>query len=394
MEDLKRQLVELRHDLHQNAERSEQEEKTAGTIRQFLEPFSPDEVHSGLGGHGLAAVFRGQAAGPAVLIRADLDALPIPESIELEYASRSEGTAHKCGHDGHMAMAAGVAALIAENRPHRGSVILLFQPAEEIGQGARWVLDDPAFAPVKPDYVFALHNLPGFPTGHIILREGVFASASKGLVVRLTGATSHAAEPDRGRSPALAVAQMITALSAAPQFFTQLHEAAQATVIHARVGEVAFGTSPGVGEVMATLRAHSQEVMDALAERSLEVVKGIADAYRLDSSVEWVEEFPSTVNDPECVGLLRAAAGHLGLKTVVPAQPFPWSEDFGNFTAASRGALFGLGAGEDTPALHNPDYDFPDQLIGYGLAMYAEIIHRLLGLPETGHIKELVTATG
>jgi len=146
-----------------------------------------------------------------------------------------------------MAIVAGLAERLHTHRPESGSVILLFQPAEETGEGADRVLSDSKFDQIQPDYVLALHNLPGYPLGQIIVREGVFASASSGLRIHLKGKTSHAAEPETGNSPALAVAQLIQVLSSIPQYYTSLHEPAQATVIHAKVGDVAFGTSPGEG---------------------------------------------------------------------------------------------------------------------------------------------------
>lgn len=393
MPDTTDELQQLRHQLHRHAEKSGKEHTTAGLIRDFLTAYEPDQIISDIGGAGLAAVYEAKQSGPTVLIRAELDALPISDTINSHYASANPGVGHKCGHDGHMTIVAGLAPHLHERRPDSGRVVLLFQPAEEIGQGAGWVIDDPQFAAIRPDYVFALHNLPGFAKGTVIVRDGVFASASTGLIVRLTGATSHAAEPHRGRSPALAVAQLITGLSGIPQFYTSLQDAAKVTVIHARLGEVAFGTSPGYAEVMATLRSYRQDVMDALSRRCLDLIEGITGTYYLDSSVEWVEPFPSTVNNEACVQLIRETATDLDLPVEEPSVPFPWSEDFGNFTALTAGALFGLGAGEQTPALHHPTYDFPDELIPRGIALFAGLIRRLIGGPEVTISEETRKAT-
>lgn len=370
-------LRELRRTLHRHAERSDREEQTGRLVADYLARHRPDRLLTGLGGHGLAAVFRGRADGPTVLLRADLDALPIPETLELEHGSLDPAVAHKCGHDGHMAMLAGVAPLLRADPPAAGSVVLLLQPAEETGQGARRVLDDPAFREVAPDWAFALHNLPGFPRGQVLLREGFFASASRGLVVELTGETSHASEPDKGRSPALAAAQLIQGLGAAPQHHTALHEAAQVTVVHARVGELAFGTSPGVATVAATLRTHSLPAMERLAARCLDLVHGTAGTFRLDVRTRWTEEFPPTVNDAAAAAAVRGAAGDVGLEVAAPEHPFPWSEDFGHFTGAFPGALAGLGAGREMPALHSPVYDFPDELLETGTALLERVARRV-----------------
>ena len=239
--------VELRKQFHRLPELSGQEKNTSKTIVSFLEYCKPDKIVTGIGGYGIAAVFSGSRKGQRVMVRCELDALPIPETLDIPHRSEAMGVSHKCGHDGHMAIVAGLAERLHTHRPESGSVILLFQPAEETGEGADRVLSDSKFDQIQPDYVLALHNLPGYPLGQIIVREGVFASASSGLRIHLKGKTSHAAEPETGNSPALAVAQLIQVLSSIPQYYTSLHEPAQATVIHAKVGDVAFGTSPGEG---------------------------------------------------------------------------------------------------------------------------------------------------
>lgn len=372
------ELVELRRRLHSHPELSHQEEHTAATIREFLEQSAPDKIVTGIGGHGLAVVFSGNEQGPRVLVRAELDALPIQERVELEYGSQFKQVSHKCGHDGHMTILAGLARHLVSQRPSRGSVMLLFQPAEETGEGAAMVLADKKFAALKPDYAIALHNLPGYPLGQVIMRENVFASASSGLIVKLIGQTAHAAQPQLGRSPALAVAHLIQAFSSLPQFHTALHEAAKVTVIHARLGEVAFGTTPGRAEVMATIRSHLPDVMDRLTERAAELANGVAASYGLKIETKLTQVFPATENDPELVNVIVQSATELGLKVTRMETPFGWSEDFGHFTEKFRGALFGLGAGTDHPALHNPDYDFPDKLIEPGVKLFAGIVEKLL----------------
>ncbi|MCF7810071.1 amidohydrolase [bacterium] len=260
------EIVRLRKLLHTNPEVSGSEEITAELILTSLKKSKPYRIVDNIAGNGLAVIYSSRKAGPTVLFRCELDALPIPETVKLKYGSKCEGVSHKCGHDGHMAIMVGLADTIAKNRPECGNVVLLFQPSEETGEGAALVLKDKNFIKniPKPDYVFALHNLPGFPVGHVIVREETFASASIGLSVDLIGATSHASEPQNGRSPALALAQIIQGLSSIPQFNKALHETGQVTIIHARLGEEAFGTSPGLAKVMATLRSHSSKVLENL----------------------------------------------------------------------------------------------------------------------------------
>ncbi len=337
-------------------------------MRTHLESTRPAKILTGLGGHGIAALYPGRTSGPVVMVRCELDALPLPDGT---------GACHGCGHDGHMAIVAGLAARLGARPLERGSALLLFQPAEETGSGAAAVLADPEFRKVKPDFAVALHNLPGFPLGGVILKPGVFASASSGVTVRLTGLRSHAGEPQKGRSPALAVAQLIQAFSAVPQFNAGLFQAAKVTVIHAVLGARAFGTSPGEAVVMATLRAADPDVMGRLFKACEELASGTAAAFNLEMSFHREEEYPPVINDPICVNAVGKAAERLGMTVVNAGEPFPWSEDFGHFSGNFPGVLFGLGAGEEAAPLHHPDYAFPDELLPIGIELLLETVRQL-----------------
>lgn len=372
-------LISFRKHLHKNAELSGKEEKTASIIIEKLKEFEPDELITNIGGFGIAAIFKGKEKGQSVLLRCDMDALPIPESNDFDYLSQNPEISHKCGHDGHMTIMIGVASSISKIKDDlKGEVILLFQPAEEIAHGAKAILEDEKWNKVKPDYVFALHNLPGFETGSVILRRGIFSSASKGLIATFKGETSHAAHPENGRSPLLAMLALIQGLIAIPGQYTKFSNSALITIIHARLGEIAFGTSPGVGEVMATLRSHFNEDMDTMTGEAFKLVAYQSDAYELESHIELVEEFPATNNDDECFDIVRESAKNLTMNILYPDNPFPWSEDFGYLTEQYKGALFGLGSGREHPQLHNSNYDFPNGIIIDGVNIFTEIVKRVL----------------
>lgn len=369
-------LAELRRRLHQHAEPSGGESATVALVERLLEGCRPDRLVTGLGGHGLAAVFCGTSVGPRVMLRCELDALPIPETPGLAHGSKTPGYSHRCGHDGHMALLLGLAGNLQD--VERGEVVLLFQPAEETGEGARRVLQDPRLDDLAPDLVFALHNLPGHPAGLVVVRGGAFASASRGLVVELQGVPAHASEPHNGRSPAAAVARLISGIEALPQRCAALDQGAQATVVCARLGEEAFGTAPGSATVMATLRAHRQAVLERLWEEAAALGRRLAVADGLAVKVRPAEDFPATSNHPAAAALVAAAAEEAGLTVEQRQAPFPWSEDFGHFTGRFPGALFGLGAGVDTPHLHSDRYDFPDGLLPTGLTLLRALVGRAL----------------
>lgn len=371
-------LTELRHHLHAIAEVSGSEKKTASAICEFLQGTSPDHLQTGVGGYGILATYNGEADGPHVLIRCELDGLPIPDEVDSEYRSEKEGVGHKCGHDGHMSIVCGVAKYLGKKKLDAGKVTLLFQPAEETGEGAQQVMEDNKFQEIQPDYCFALHNLPGFKKHQIVIRDDVFAAASVGLIVNLKGSTAHAAHPEQGSSPALAMAQIVQAFSSTPQFYSSLDEAVKVTVINAQLGERAFGTSPGKATVMTTLRAYQDEVLDRLKSKCIQIAKGATQMYDLSFDFKWVEPFPATVNHDNEVDVIRSSAKELGLEIIKKPTPFSWSEDFGHFTMHIPGAMFGLGIGEDHPPLHAEIYDFPDDVVSTGVSMFITIIKQVI----------------
>jgi len=369
-------VIRLRQDLHRYPELSGREGGTARRIIQFFASLNPDSIIEGIGGNGVAVVFSGEKRGPTVLLRSELDALPIAENIETSYCSTVSGISHKCGHDGHMAILAGVGAGLAVKRPPRGKVVLLYQPAEETGEGAAAVLQDPQFAEIRPDYAFALHNLPGFPLGQVVIRHGTFACASRGMTVRLAGTPAHAAQPETGKSPTDAMCRIIQRLSSLPAGLVPAAETAFVTIVGAALGEKTFGIAPGKAEVWATLRSEINDTMAGIVAYAERAVHECASSGGLDVAVDYQEVFPATVNSQHAVDLVRSSVAPESLHDL--AKPFRWSEDFGRFTAVSEGALFGLGAGSTMPDLHNPGYDFPDALIPLGVQIFGRIVDACL----------------
>ncbi len=376
-EILELELTNFRKQLHKFPELSGKEKVTANRVIDFARRFHQAKIITKLGGEGVAVVFNGKESGKTILIRCDLDALPIQEVNDFDYTSVYPNVSHKCGHDGHMAIVSGLIPLLADEKIKKGKVVLLFQPAEETGEGANKVLQDPKFAGIVPDYVFALHNLPGFPVNEIVVKENVFAFSSRGLIIKLKGNSSHAAEPEKGITPSLAVAELIQDLTALPTM-KAIKDFSLVTIIHARIGERAFGTTPGYAELMATLRSVNENDMLNIKKQAAKIIRSVALKHRLTYEIEWVEEFPATINDSICVNMIRssAAENHLSINEI--SEPFRWSEDFGHFTQKFKGAMFGIGAGIGHPELHHPDYDFPDEIIVTGTKMFYSIIKKAL----------------
>lgn len=373
---INKNLLSLRHQLHKYPEVSNAEYHTSERILNFIKKYNPDNILR-LGDTGLAFVFKGHENGKTTIFRAELDALSIKEQSNLEYASVNNHVAHSCGHDGHMAILAGLAQKISENRPNRGQVVLLFQPAEELEQGARDICENTTFIDMKPDYMFALHNVPGFQKNKILLKKGSFASASKGMTIILTGKTAHAAEPHNGISPADAVSQIIKELHELKDNKALFKDFVLLTIIHIQLGEISFGTSPGNAELRITLRAFENEDMNLLTRKCEELVMKISKLEKLSYQISYSEVFPATVNNDFCVNIVEQSAKQENLDMEYMDKPFKWSEDFGYFSDKYEVCYFGLGSGIDQPPLHNPDFDFPDDIIETGVSIFYTIYERL-----------------
>lgn len=377
METTLQQLTVLRHSLHQHPEISGDEKETAGRIFSFLEKLNTDSITRDIGGHGILVLFDSGKPGPTLLFRSELDALPIQEINEFEYRSETAGVAHKCGHDGHATILCGLAEKLSKNKPDAGKVYLLFQPAEETGEGAQQVINDSKFT-ITPDYVFALHNLPGYDAGTIVVKEGLFSAAVNSIVIKLIGKTAHAAEPEMGFNPANAISEIIILAGNLSNNNPADKNFSVVTPIHINMGKMTYGTSAGEGELHYTLRCWNNENLAKLENDLIEGSKVIAEKYNLDLASHFTQTFLANNNNKEATAVVKAAAKKMNFNLLERDVPFKWGEDFGYFTSNYKGCMFGVGAGVYQPALHNPDYDFPDEIIDTGVNMFYTITNLLL----------------
>lgn len=340
-------LVLLRKQLHENAELSHQEYRTQEILESFLERETDFELVRQDG--WFYAVKEGQGKEGAVAFRAELDALPIPEG--------GRQVSHRCGHDGHMAAVCGVALALKGIVPAR-TVCLVFQPAEEVGEGGEACTGVLKEQPAVSE-IYACHNRSGYPEGSVICREGLTQPASEGIIISLTGKASHASEPEKGRNPAEAISRL--ALSAAGM--NQKNPMILSTVTGIRVGSGDFGISPGEGELRITLRAENESDMKTQEERLLQQAEGLAEEYELQLSTGIRDYFPETRNHDACVQKVLSAAKKLGYTIPDCKELWRASEDFGYYTKEIPGAMFYVGNGTDYPPLHTECYEFQDRII-------------------------------
>lgn len=372
-------LVAFRRELHRFPEISGEEKETARRVVAFLDDTRPDTVLTGLGGHGVAAVYDSGVPGPTVLFRSELDALPIEELSDAPHRSTVPGKSHMCGHDGHTTILAALGRQLGRQRPARGRTVLMFQPAEETGAGAAGVVADPRYETIRPDFAFSLHNVPGTPFGHVRLKPGVVNCASRGMRIVLEGKTAHSSMPETGTSPMLAVSRLMPALAKLGGGSFENDDFGMVTVTHAEMGEAVFGIAPGRAEVWCTLRTRLDERMADLCAAAESLAREVAAQDGLGFAVDYHEIFVASLNAPEAVEHLRAALDAEGITHDEEQLPMRASEDFGLFGHTSKSAMLFLGAGTDLPELHNPDYDFPEDLIAIGSRIFMRAARNLLG---------------
>ena len=373
---MNKEIINLRHDLHKHPEVSNNEFETSKRISEFINALNPDEEIP-LGKTSKVFIFDSKEEGKTVVFRCELDALPINENSSLDYTSVNKDVAHSCGHDGHMAILSALAQKISKNRPKKGKVILLFQAAEEVEQGARDVVENEEFQSLKPDYMFGLHNVPGKDLHQILLKKGSFAAASKGMTISLHGATSHAAEPEKGINPAIGISKIVNLLNGLIRNKDLFSALTLLTFIYIRMGEVSFGTSAGNAKIGITLRSFRNADMDLLTEKAEEIIESVCKKEKLKYNIEYNEVFPSLVNDDYCNSLIMNAAAENDYKIEHLNTAFKWSEDFGYYTEKYPCGFFGLGSGKKQPALHNSNYNFPDEIIETGANMFFKIYKQL-----------------
>ena len=373
------QLTKFRRELHQYPELSGKEIKTAQKILYALKDMKPSKIIDKMGGHGLAAIFDSQEKGPTLLFRAELDALPIQEKNNLSWISKLPGVSHTCGHDGHMTMLLALGRVISRNPIKCGKIVLMFQPSEENGQGARAVVSDPRYEQIKPDLAFAIHIEPGRPFGYVSTRPGLMNCASLGLKITLHGKTAHAADPEDGISPSLAVAEFIQKISEFNHGDELNNNFRLTTVTHVQIGEQTFGISPGDASIFVTLRTSNDDRLSQLDKDVRGLVSNISKQSELNFDFEIFDHFAASINDKEAHDIAVNAMKALNINYGSIGVPMRASEDFGIFGKQSKAAMLCLGPGEDYAALHNPDYDFNDDLIPIGTGIFERITRDLLG---------------
>ena len=379
------ELTEWRRDFHTHPELLYDCGRTAGLVAERLRSFGFDEVHEGIGKTGVVGLLHG-ASGPAmsadkrVLLRADMDALPIEEATGAAYASLNPGKMHACGHDGHTTLLLGAAKHLAQTRDFDGTLVFCFQPAEEGGAGAEAMIEDGLFERFPVKGVYGLHNWPGLPVGQFAVAKGPLMASADRFDIIVSGYGGHAAMPHLARDPIVAASEIVLAAQTIVSRCIDPLEPAVVSITSIHAGE-AYNIIPDKVEMRMCFRTLSDAVAEQIVVELRRICEGVAAAHKM--SVELrpspTKAYPVTFNhDAEtdlAIEAMRAVAGADGVNDKI--KPVMGSEDFSFMLKRVPGCYVFMGNGDSAP-VHHPAYDFSDEAIPYGVAFWDEIARRAL----------------
>ncbi len=377
--DLASEITEWRRDLHAHPELLYDVNRTAGMVAEKLREFGCDEVATGLGRTGVVGVIRGRkGSGRAIGLRADMDALPIEEANDLPYKSTVPGKMHACGHDGHTAMLLGAARYLSETRNFAGTVVLIFQPAEEGGAGGKAMVDDGMMERFGIDEIYGMHNYPGMPVGSFGINSGPIMAAADYLTIDIEGVGAHAARPHLGIDTVLVGAQIINAMQSVVSRNVDPVKSAVVSITMFKAGN-ADNVIPQTVRLRGTARTLDEGVRALVEERLHKIVEGTAAAFGAKAKLTYRRNYPVLVNHERqtdfAASVAQQVAGDTHVDTALP--PMMGAEDFSFMLNARPGAFIWIGNG-DSAGLHHPSYNFNDEAIPFGTSYWVKLAETAL----------------
>lgn len=375
-------LTEFRRDLHMNPELLYDVKRTALKVAEALRAAGVDEVHEGIGQTGVVGVIKGQsdASGRMIGLRADMDALPIIEETGKPYASQVAGKMHACGHDGHTTMLLGAARHLAESRAFDGTVIVIFQPAEEGGAGARAMIEDGLFTRWPCNEVYGMHNRPNLPLGQFTINSGPIMGSVDEVKITITGRGGHAARPEQNIDPLPVAGALLQAVQTLTSRNMDPIDSAVVSLCTIQAGN-AFNVIPQDVTLTGTVRTLREEVRDMIEERLHIMTGNIAAAFGAVGKLDYIRHYPVTVNHEHETELAAKAAQEVaGVENVHLDMPQTLGgEDFSFMLNEVPGAMINIGNGPSA-ALHHPKYDFNDDVIPWGSSYWTTLVRQRLPL--------------
>jgi len=379
--ELHDELIEIRHDIHRHPEIAFEEVRTADIVAEKLAGWGLD-VHRGLGKTGVVGTLRAGSSNRAIGLRADMDALPVDELNSFDHRSVNDGKMHACGHDGHTTMLLGAARYLARNRDFNGTVHFIFQPAEEMFGGAKYMIEDGLFEKFPVESVFGMHNMPGLPAGQFSVATGPVMAAADEYRVKITGVGGHAAYPHYAVDPVYIASEIVVALQTiASRRVDPLGSVVVSTTV-LRAGN-AGNVIPETAEMIGSARAFTTGVQDEIEGSIRRIAEGVAQAHGATAEVEYTRGYPPTINHPAETEIARQAAIRtVGAENVGGGGlPMMASEDFSFMLNERPGCYLFIGNGEGDHAVecHNPHYDFNDAILPIGVRYWVTLVEDVFG---------------
>ena len=372
------EIVQWRLDFHQHPELAHREIRTARKVAQILGSFHMDEIEEQVGSTGVVGVLK-NGAGPVIGLRADMDALAVSDAGEHDHRSTVEGVSHACGHDGHIAMLLAAARYLAVTRDFRGTVVFIFQPAEEIANGALSMIEHGLLDKYAIGSVYALHIAPALAVGRMTITPGQMLAAVNNFRINIKGRGGHAGLPHLAKNPIVAGAGMVSALQTIAHCDTDPIDPVVLTVTSFQSRTSNYNVIPETVEIKGTARYLNTAYEDVLRERIKLLAYSIASGYGVTAELDYVKGCPPLVNsEKEAQFAGEIARKLLGETGVVPGAPLMGGEDFSLFLKRIPGALAFIGNGEDSPPLHNPAFDFNDEVLPIGASYFSRIVEAAL----------------
>jgi len=367
------EITEWRHDFHAHPELLFDTHRTSGIVAEKLRAFGCDEVVEGLGRTGVVGVIKGKidTDGRVVGLRADMDALPIFEATGLAYASKAEGKMHACGHDGHTSMLLGAAKYLTETRAFNGTVVVIFQPAEEGGGGGREMVNDGLMERFGIQEVYGMHNWPGVPVGTFAIRSGPFFAAADNWTITVKGHGGHAAKPHETVDPTVTASHMVIALQSIASRNVDPTKQVVVSVTSFETESKAHNVIPSTVTLKGTVRTLDEDVRDLAERRLSEIANGTAEMMGATAEVDYLRNYPVMVN-AEAETEYAAAAARAVSGACDEAPLIMGGEDFAFLSNARPGAYILVGNG-DTAPVHHPEYNFTDDAIPAGCSWWVEM---------------------
>jgi len=372
--DMHDEITAWRRDIHAHPEILYETHRTSALVAEKLRQFGCDEVVTGIGRTGVVGVIRGKSTGSGrvIALRADMDALPIHETTGVDYASTIPGAMHACGHDGHTAMLLGASQYLAETRNFDGTVVVIFQPAEEGGAGARAMCDDGLMERFGIEEVYGMHNWPGLPVGSFAIRPGSFFAATDQFDITLTGRGGHAAKPQETVDPTVMGAHMVTMLQTIASRNADPVDQVVVSVTSFQTSSNAFNVIPQSVHLRGTVRTMSTEMRDLAESRLRAICEHVAAGFGGQAEVSYHRGYPVMVNHEEQTEFAASVAAKVS-GACSEAPLVMGGEDFAFMLEERPGAYILVGNG-DTAMVHNPDYNFNDEAVPAGCSWWAGIV--------------------